>query len=118
MAVVLAADEGAGAGPGSRVYPPAVQRVREALEDGRLLVGVDGARDRPDGAADLLVRTHHQGLGGGARYAFDEIDSHSGVRFNADQGAMLVTANQAQITFQFFTRAGVLVDTCTVIPEN
>ena len=57
------------------------------------------------------------GLGGGARYSFGEIDPYSSVRFNADHGALLVNATAAQITFQFFTRAGELVDTYVLIPN-
>lgn len=54
------------------------------------------------------------GLGGGAIYDFGEILDSSQVRFNSDYGAMLVTADAAQINFQFITRAGVLIDNYTI----
>ena len=56
------------------------------------------------------------GLGGGGRYNFGEVDPHSSVRYNANHGAMLVTASAAQVTFQFYTRTGELVDTYVVLP--
>lgn len=58
------------------------------------------------------------GLGGGARYTFGAIDPRSSARFNADHGAMLITATATQITFQFFTRAGELIDTYVLIPQD
>lgn len=52
------------------------------------------------------------GLGGGPRYAFaDENVAGSEVRYNADHGAMLVEATQRDITFQFVTRTGEVIDT-------
>jgi tartrate-resistant acid phosphatase type 5 len=50
------------------------------------------------------------GLGGGAIYPFSEILEGSAIRFNADYGAMLVNANSSSITFQFITRANVIID--------
>lgn len=55
------------------------------------------------------------GLGGAPRYAFaDEIAEGSAVRYNADHGAMLVEAVDWQITFQFVTRLGEVIDTFTL----
>lgn len=54
------------------------------------------------------------GLGGGAIYNFADILEGSQVRYNDDYGAMLVEANPRQITFQFITRQGVVVDTYTI----
>jgi len=50
------------------------------------------------------------GLGGRATDPFGTIVSGSQIRYNGDYGAMLVDANEAQITFQFITRAGVVID--------
>jgi hypothetical protein len=50
------------------------------------------------------------GLGGGAIYDFGEVMEGSLLRFNDDWGAMRVEAITSSITFQFFTRAGILVD--------
>jgi hypothetical protein len=38
----------------------------------------------------------------------------SEVRYNDDHGAMLVVADQQQITFSFVTRSGVVVDEYTL----
>jgi hypothetical protein len=54
------------------------------------------------------------GLGGGAIYYFVNILEGSQLRYNDDYGAMLVEADPSQITFQFITRQGVLVDTYTI----
>lgn len=54
------------------------------------------------------------GLAGGSRYWFVVPVAGSQVRYSADSGAMLIEANAAAITFQFFTRAGELVDTYTI----
>ncbi|MCI0580636.1 MAG: metallophosphoesterase [Chloroflexi bacterium] len=54
------------------------------------------------------------GLGGyPARYTFENILPGSQVRYRDDYGAMLVEANEQQITFQFITRAGSVIDTYT-----
>ena len=53
------------------------------------------------------------GLGGGEIYAFRTPLPQSIVRYNTTYGAMLVTATQTQLTFEFYTRRGVLVDTYT-----
>jgi tartrate-resistant acid phosphatase type 5 len=50
------------------------------------------------------------GLGGGPRYTFEEAVPGSQVRFRDDYGAMLVTATTADLTFEFYTRAGILID--------
>lgn len=54
------------------------------------------------------------GLGGSVRYAVGEPVEGSQVRFDEDFGAMLIDADQQQITFQFITRAGRLVDSYTL----
>jgi predicted phosphodiesterase len=55
------------------------------------------------------------GLGGGSRYAFrEEVPEGSEVRFNADHGAMLIDATREEMTFQFVTRAGEVIDTYTI----
>ena len=54
------------------------------------------------------------GLGGGPRYDFVNILPDSQVRYNADNGAMLVEATSSQITFQFWNRAGQLIDEYTL----
>ncbi len=52
------------------------------------------------------------GLGGGARYAFsDEAVEGSEMRYNIDNGAMLVEATENQIVFQFVSRTNEVVDT-------
>jgi tartrate-resistant acid phosphatase type 5 len=54
------------------------------------------------------------GLGGGARYPFKNILPGSEVRFSSEHGAMLVTATQTKITFQFFTIYAELIDEYTL----
>jgi len=55
------------------------------------------------------------GLSGHAtRYPFGKPVSGSRVRYNSDYGAMLVTAVELQIVFQFFTRTGTLIDSYTM----
>lgn len=51
------------------------------------------------------------GLGGGAIYNFIETIPGSQVRYNDDYGAMLVTADDSLITFQFISRGGEIIDT-------
>ncbi len=51
------------------------------------------------------------GLGGRSLYAFSTPVAESQVRYNADYGAMLVEYDALQITFQFITRTGVVIDT-------
>ncbi|MBI4546462.1 MAG: metallophosphoesterase [Ignavibacteriae bacterium] len=54
------------------------------------------------------------GLGGKSIYSFGTSVSGSQVRYNADYGAMLVTATTEAITFQFITRKGIVIDTYTI----
>lgn len=54
------------------------------------------------------------GLGGGPRYAFLSLHPGSQMRFRDDHGAMLVEADESQITFQFITRLGEIIDTYTL----
>ena len=56
------------------------------------------------------------GLGGSSIYAFATPIAGSQVRYNADYGAMLVVVETSQITFQFISRAGGVIDTYT-LPE-
>jgi tartrate-resistant acid phosphatase type 5 len=58
------------------------------------------------------------GLGGGARYSFREILPGSQVRFSDNHGAMLATASSDQITFQFFTAEGELIDDFSIVNRN
>lgn len=60
------------------------------------------------------------GLGGRSLYAFGTILPESRVRYNADYGAMLVTATRFRASFQFFNRQGVLIDQWTLVarPET
>jgi hypothetical protein len=50
------------------------------------------------------------GLGGGPIYYFIQIHPESQARYNDDYGAMLVTADETQIIFQFITRRGQVID--------
>jgi hypothetical protein len=55
------------------------------------------------------------GLGGNDdRYGFGTPVSGSQVRYNSNWGAMLVDASDSEITFQFITRSGSVVDTYTL----
>jgi hypothetical protein len=54
------------------------------------------------------------GLGGGPIYYFVQIDPRSQVRYNDDYGAMLVTADETSMIFQFITRKGEVIDTYTL----
>ncbi|MBP1702827.1 MAG: alkaline phosphatase [Chloroflexi bacterium] len=54
------------------------------------------------------------GLGGGPIYAFVFIDEASQARYNDDHGAMLITADTQQITFQFMNRRGELIDSYSI----
>ena len=51
------------------------------------------------------------GVGGGPIYAFLGLEAGSQVRYNDDYGAMLVTADEAQMFFQFINRQGTVIDT-------
>jgi hypothetical protein len=50
------------------------------------------------------------GLGGGPRYDFDSPLPGSQVRFRDDYGAMYIEATLVEISFQFITRTGEIVD--------
>jgi tartrate-resistant acid phosphatase type 5 len=50
------------------------------------------------------------GMGGGPIYYFIQTQPGSEVRYNDDYGAMLVTADEARIIFQFITRRGEVID--------
>ncbi|MBC7879398.1 MAG: DNRLRE domain-containing protein [Anaerolineales bacterium] len=54
------------------------------------------------------------GLGGRSLYSFGTPISGSQVRYNSDYGAMLVDASETEITFQFITRTGVVIDSYTL----
>ncbi len=54
------------------------------------------------------------GIGGGPIYDIGFAAAGSIVRFNDDYGAMLVTATEQQISFQFITRSGSVVDEYTI----
>jgi hypothetical protein len=55
------------------------------------------------------------GLGGDPDISpFDALDPGSQVRYNADFGAMLVTANDSQMQLQFITRTGTVIDSYTI----
>jgi tartrate-resistant acid phosphatase type 5 len=54
------------------------------------------------------------GLGGGSIHTFGTPVQGSQVRYNGDYGAMLVNADTSQITFQFISRAGAVIDTYTL----
>jgi tartrate-resistant acid phosphatase type 5 len=54
------------------------------------------------------------GVGGGAIYYFVDVLEGSQKRFNADYGAMLVTAEAQKIQFEFYTRNGELIDNYTL----
>ena len=51
------------------------------------------------------------GLGGGSIYDFESISEGSQFRYNDTYGAMLVTANIKQMTFDFYNWKGELIDT-------
>ena len=54
------------------------------------------------------------GLGGASLYVFGTPLPGSQVRYNADYGAMLVEAGEESLTFQFITRAGLVIDRYTL----
>ncbi len=58
------------------------------------------------------------GAGGYALYAFGPPVAGSTVRYNADNGAMLVEADAASAIVKFITRDGTIVDTHTVQPRQ
>jgi len=50
------------------------------------------------------------GLGGAGIYDFSDILPESQFRYNADHGAMLVTASPADVLFEFYNQTGKLID--------
>lgn len=54
------------------------------------------------------------GLGGKSLYPWGTVIPESVVRYNSNYGAMLVTASHKDLKFQFWTRAGQLVDSYTI----
>jgi VCBS repeat-containing protein len=54
------------------------------------------------------------GVGGGSIYGFGEPLPESIFRYNRNYGAMLVEADETNITFEFFNRYGLLIDTYTL----
>jgi tartrate-resistant acid phosphatase type 5 len=59
------------------------------------------------------------GLGGAPRYAFAK--SHvagSAKRYQADWGAQRVTVTDSSLTFEFYSVAGTLEDTCTLVASD
>ena len=54
------------------------------------------------------------GLGGNSIYNFGTPVSGSVLRYNGNYGAMLVTADSCQMTYQFITRLGAVIDTYTL----
>ena len=58
------------------------------------------------------------GAGGFSLYNFHTPVNGSAVRFNSDNGAMLVEVDQNAATFRFVTRGGTVVDTHAVAPRN
>jgi tartrate-resistant acid phosphatase type 5 len=54
------------------------------------------------------------GLGGSVRYAIGNPVDGSQARYSADFGAMLIEADDRQITFEFVTRKGEVIDSYTV----
>ncbi len=54
------------------------------------------------------------GLGGGARYAFNDPEPGSVVRYRNDYGAMLISASEIQITLEFITVDNEIIDSYTL----
>jgi tartrate-resistant acid phosphatase type 5 len=57
------------------------------------------------------------GLGGKSKYSTGSPVAGSVVRYNSDYGAQLVTATETSLTFKFYTRTGVLVDSYTLTTD-
>jgi hypothetical protein len=55
------------------------------------------------------------GAGGAGLYTFGTPVAGSQVRYSADHGAMRVQADGVHLTFEFFTRAGTLIDSYTLV---
>lgn len=59
------------------------------------------------------------GVGGGAIYYFEEIDPASQFRYADDHGAMLVTASESWMQFEFISRQGQVIDSWEIeIPPD
>lgn len=58
------------------------------------------------------------GAGGTTLYNFGEPIEGSQVRYNDSHGAMLVDANEKEMTFQFITQAGEVIDSYTIEPRT
>jgi hypothetical protein len=54
------------------------------------------------------------GLGGGPRYDFGSLLPQSQFRYNGDYGAMLVTATETDMLFEFYSRTGERIDQYTL----
>ncbi|HET7144986.1 MAG TPA: metallophosphoesterase, partial [Anaerolineales bacterium] len=54
------------------------------------------------------------GVGGAELYSFGTTVPGSQIRFNQDYGAMRVEAGNSSMKFQFYTRAGILIDEYTI----
>jgi tartrate-resistant acid phosphatase type 5 len=54
------------------------------------------------------------GLGGGGRYDFGSLLPQSQFRYNGDYGAMLVTATETDMLFEFYSRTGERIDQYTL----
>jgi hypothetical protein len=50
------------------------------------------------------------GAGGAGLYNFGDPLPETKFRYNANYGAMLVTASETQVTFAFYSRTGELID--------
>lgn len=54
------------------------------------------------------------GLGGAGQYEFPDVIPESVVRYNEDHGAMSITASNTDMTFEFVTVNGEVIDTHTI----
>jgi len=78
--------------------------------------GVDGVLSGHDHAYERIVLGDFpyfvNGLGGKSKYDFEmQPVAGSQVRYNADFGAMLITATSTALTYQFIAIDGTIVDT-------
>ncbi|MBC8108014.1 MAG: metallophosphoesterase, partial [Anaerolineae bacterium] len=58
------------------------------------------------------------GIGGRSLRTMPNIVPESQFRYNANYGAMIVDANDEQMTFKLYTRTGALIDTSTLVLAN
>ena len=85
----------------------AMQWPYEAWGADAVLAGHDHTYERLQiGAIPYFVN----GLGGMSRYSFKNPVAGSQVRYNKDYGAMLVTASETELVYQFVSRAGIMID--------